>query len=159
MSRLRPLVLVAVACSLLTGCLTGQRPTLEPAEVGGLPGTDTGDANVDAVLQKLERGDQVVFTANYDIVQLVQQRTTEAIVSQDSTRASITIGRVRFLSLGSQQTCDLDTQTCEDGWLDARVSDTGVTHAFYQDAMARRLRISNTRKTGPTTASTETIAG
>jgi len=144
---------------LLTGCFSGERPTLAPPSVGGEPGTSTGDANVDAVLAKLERGDRVVFSATYEITRAVGRVTTEAAVTQDATRLSITIGRVRFLSLGTEQTCDLDAQTCEEGWLDARVSDVGVTHGFSSDVPARRLRIAASRKTGPTTAHTETIAG
>lgn len=155
----RSVTLAAAAALLLSGCLTGQRPTLAPPSPGGLPGTPTGDANVDLVLAKLERADQVVFTADYQITQAFGQVVTDASVTQDATRTSITVGRVRFLALGSQQTCNLDSGTCEDGWLDARISDVGATHDFYQDAPAQRLRIANARKTGPTTASTETIAG
>ncbi len=159
MPIVRRLVAVASAGLLLSGCFTGQRPTLAPPAVGGLPGMPTGDANIDAVLSRLERGDQVVFTANYTITRSVGSVVTEAIVTQDATRTAITVGRTRFLSLGSLQTCNLDVKTCEEGWLDARISDTGVTHGFYQDVPARRLRVASTRKTGPTTATTETIAG
>jgi len=157
----RRLVVFALAAAVvLSGCLTGQRPTLEQAAVGGEPGTSTGDPAVDAVLVKLERSERVVFTAGYTITRAVGGVVTQASVTQDASRLSITIGRVRFLDLGDQQTCKLDLGTCESGFLDARVSDTGVQHAFYREAAARRLRVAVTRKTGPTVAHQEaSIAG
>lgn len=153
-------VLIPV-CSmlLLAGCFTGERPTLADPAVGGEPGTPTGDAAVDAVLAKLETSDRIVFSATYTITRAVGPVTTTATVSQDASRRSVTIGDIRYLSTANDLTCDLVTATCEPGLLDARVSDTGVTHEFAGGAAARRLRISASRATGPTTAETETVAG
>jgi hypothetical protein len=68
---------------------------------------------------------------------------------------------VRFLQTTDQpsRTCNLAAQTCEDSIIDARTSDVGVTSTFFAATPARRLRIAATRKSGPTTGSTRTIAG
>ncbi len=151
----------ALSCSLLalTGCFTGERPSIAEPTLGGEPGTPTGDPNLDAVLQKLETGERIVFTAEYAVTRLAGTVESSARVSQDASRRSVTIGDVRFLSAVIDQTCDLVAATCEDGFNDARVSNTGVSHEFADSAAARQLRISATRATGPTVGRLETIAG
>ena len=147
---------------LLGGCFTGERPTMTSPPPGGAAGSSTGDPNVDAVLARLEAVDGSTFTAQYDILRKLGQTATKATVAQEGTnRRSVTVGDVRFLQTTDQpsRTCNLASQTCEDSILDARVSDLGVTSSFFAGTPARRLRIAATRKAGPTTASTRTIAG
>ena len=147
---------------LLGGCFTGERPTMTTPPPGGAAGSATGDANVDAVLSRLEKVDQATFTADYDILRKLGAATTEATVAQEGTsRRSVTVGDVRYLQTTDQpsRTCNLAAQICEDGIIDARTSDVGVTSNFFGATPARRLRIATTRKSGPTTASTRTIAG
>ena len=71
----------------------------------------------------------------------------------------MTIGDVRFLTDGGGQTCDLATGACEDDIQEQRVSDTGVTSGFWAASPAQSLRIALSRATGPTSASTQTVAG
>lgn len=129
---------------------------------GGERGTPTGDPNVDAVLQLLESDPTVPFTAGYSIVRRLGDVATEATVAADDTgRRSVTVGDVRFLTDGEGSlTCVLGgAESCEEGTLDARVSDTGVTSGFFADTPARRLRVAWARSTGDTTAETADIAG
>jgi hypothetical protein len=154
---------VAITLALLLGgCFTGERPTMTTPPPGGAAGSSTGDPNVDAVLSRLEAVDGSTFTAQYDILRKLGQTATKATVAQEGTnRRSVTVGDVRFLQTTDQpsRTCNLAAQTCEDSILDARVSDVGVTSSFFAGTPARRLRVAATRKAGPTTASTRTIAG
>lgn len=159
MSILRRVAVFSCSLLMLAGCFTGERPTFAEPTVGGEPGTPTGDANVDAVLTKLETNDRIVFTAEYTVTRLIGPVTTSARVSQDASRRSVTIGDIRFLSVGTDQTCDLVAATCESGLLDARTSDSGVGHQFADATPAQRLRISVTRATAPTAGRLETIAG
>jgi hypothetical protein len=155
--------MVAIALALvLGGCFTGERPTLTSPPPGGAAGSSTGDPNLDAVLGRLESVHASTFTADYDILHKLGQNTTKAtVVQEDANRSSVTIGDVRFLQATDQpsRTCNLESQTCEDSILDARTSDVGVTSSFFAATPARRLRISASRKAGPTTASTRTVAG
>ncbi len=145
-------------CVLLTGCFTGERPTLTSAAVGGASGAATGDGAVDSVLQRLETPARTAFTASYTIVRRIGEVSTPAQVTGDAEQTSVTIGDIRFLT-GRDQTCALSSASCTSGMADQQVSDTGVTHEFYGPAAARRLRVAKSRATGPTTAHTDTIGG
>jgi hypothetical protein len=136
-----------------TACLTGERPTLgEPVALGGPTGTPTGNVAVDTVLQQLERTDHPSFTAGYDITRKLGPNSTDGVVVQDEDDTSITVGDVRFLQGTESSTCDLSEQTCEEGTLDARISDYSVSSGFYADAPARALRIAFERRSGEPTA-------
>ncbi len=161
MPATRRVALIALGVAgplLLGGCFTGERPTLQPPAVGGEVGTPTGDSGADDVLTRLEQTTRGSFTAGYTITRLLDSVVTPARVSQDATRTSVTVGDVRFLA-ETDQTCDLSAKSCESGMRDNLISDTGVSHEFYDAAAARRLRIALTRATAPTTTRTETIAG
>ncbi len=140
-----------------TACMTGERPTLgEPVALGGQAGTPTGNVAVDTVLQQLERTDQPTFTAGYDITRKLGPNSTDGLVVQDEDDTSITVGDVRFLQGTESSTCDLSEQTCEEGTLDARISDYSVGSGFYADAPARALRVAFERRSGEPTASQAT---
>lgn len=139
----------------LTGCITGERPTLasEPASIG--------DAAVDAVLARLEAPAAPVFTADYSVLTRFGNLTTSARVVQDGpARRSIKIGSIRFLiDGGSSATCDLAAGQCTDTIDANRVSDTQLAPDFYAQSAAARLRRDAELRAGPTVASAETIAG
>jgi hypothetical protein len=160
--RTLQLVVAATLASVsLSGCFTGERPTLNDPPIGGIAGSPTGDVAADSVLAWLENTTRGPFTARYDTLQKASGATAVAVVTEDGGgRRASTIGGIRFLTAnGTQQTCDLPTGTCETGLLDARTSDTGFTNGLESDAPARRLRISVSRKIGPTVGRTESIAG
>jgi hypothetical protein len=150
----------AVALALLAACGVGERPRLvEPNAVGGQPGTPTGVDAVDAVLHLLEGDQAAQLTAMYTVNTKFGSTSRPATVVRDGNRRSVTIGDVRFLTDSGRQTCDLTTGACEDDIQEQRVSDTGVTSGFWAAAPAQALRIALSRATGPTSASTETVAG
>jgi hypothetical protein len=153
-------LVTGVALSLLAGCFTGERGTLVDPPPGGEAGRPSGDTNADIVLNLLETKPSLAFTARYQLTLNFGGVVSEATITEDAiSRRSVTIGGVRFLSTGIDQTCTTATGVCEAGLLDARTSDLGFTSTFDREVPAKRLRLSTSRKTGPTTATTEVIAG
>lgn len=151
-------VVASFAGLILTGCFTGERPTLEP------PIAAIDDPAVAAVVELLEAPKVIQYTATYSIVTKLSPETippTTATVSQLSdTGRSITIGNIRFLDRdGVQQTCDLATSSCEPSLNDAKVSDLLVGHDFYAVAPAARLRQDALTMVSAALASTREIAG
>jgi hypothetical protein len=147
---------------VLAACATGPRPSfIEPAAaaLGGSPGTPSGDASADKVLQRLEGVDPAPFTATYHVTRKLGPNETDATVVQDGDKRSITVGDVRFLHDADDQTCVLSSKTCEPGTLDARISNYSIGSAFWASAPARALRVAVSRRAGPTVASTQTIGG
>ena len=146
--------LVAAVTVTLAGCVTGQRPTLSEAPAM------TGDAAADGVLHRLDRAAEATFTADYAIVTTRGGVTTAASVAQRGAAARLaTIGSVRYVATSDgSSTCVVDGE-CEDGLDAARVSDLQVTPEFEATSPAARLRTDVGRATGPTVASTATIAG
>jgi hypothetical protein len=135
-----------------TGCITGERPELEPVPV-------IDDAAASVVLERLERADAVTFTATYDIIPSTTGETTEATVRQLDDRRRITIGDVDYLiDRGSSRTCRLTDGDCVDLLDDALVSDLNITHRFWSDGFAARLAIDAARRVGFSEGHTETIA-
>jgi hypothetical protein len=157
----RAWIAVVVTASLLTsGCFTGERPTLGVPPVGGAAGVPTGDPAVDAVLAGLEGVGGSTFTSTYSVVRKLGALEAQAVVTQDGTRRSVTIGTVRYLSESTlQSTCDLTTRQCEEGIQDARTSDVGLASTFFADSAARMLRVSYSRRAGPAEASQREFAG
>ncbi len=151
---------VVAALSLMTACFTGQRATMVEPPPGGETGQPTGDANADDVLELLEPRAAAAFTATYELTLVLTGTVTAASVTEDAvSRRSVTIGGIRYLSTGVDQTCAVATGACEAGLLDARTSDVGFTSGFDRSVPARRLRLAVSRMIGPTTATTEVIAG
>ncbi len=154
----RALVPLFVAAMLLAGCMTGERPSFSP---DAPTVSATGDPNIDAVLERLDRVRASRFTAEYDVTTRFGGVESEAVVVQaDGGRRSITIDDVRFLiGDGTDSTCNLITAECEASINDARVSDLGVTHEFYAASFATRLRVDANRRVGDTTGYTRSPAG
>jgi hypothetical protein len=151
-------VLVVVA-----GCATGARPTLlkpdSSTDLGGAPGTPSGDAGTDGVLSLLEGTAGATFTATYHITRKLGPQETDATVVQEGDTRSVTVGDVRFLHTSQDQTCSISADACEPGTLDARISDYSVGSAFWASGPARALRVAMTRRSGPPVASTQSVAG
>ncbi len=160
MSR-RGLVPFALAALLLVGCATGQRPYF--AEDSVIPDTPTGDAAIDAVLDRLERVQPSTngpATAAYDVLRKFGELRTGAIVVLSPGQRSITIGNTHYIQTETLAvTCTVEPAECVDGFDPQRISDTGVTYEFYAADTAKRLRRDAAAKVGPATASTQAIAG
>lgn len=151
--------MLATLSATLSGCFTGERPTLAEEAVVGAP---VGDPAADAVLDLFTRGDDSAFTATYQITNNFGPITRDATVVQTADRRrSITIGSVRFVIEGpSTATCDLDTgEPCSDSIDDAAVSDLQVTHQFYGRSAADRLRTDASRTVGSSDAYEAEIGG
>ena len=151
------LVSMGVAMVLLAGCFTGQRPSFESTEP--LP-TATGNADIDAVLERLDSVSDSVFTADYSILTKMGNVTSTATVVQARPdRRSITINDVRFLyDDAAVATCDLTTGECEATINDARVSNVSIGHEFYGQSFAQRLRVDASRRVAEPTGYTITQA-
>jgi hypothetical protein len=154
----RTAILSSVVALTLGACATGPRPSFDDDEPSQQA---TGDAAIDAVLERLDRVGLEQFTADYTILtRLGGKESTATVVQADNSRRSITINGVRFLDgTGTAATCDLSTAQCEARINDARVSDVQVTHDFYGSSFARRLRVDAGRSLSPARGYEETIAG
>lgn len=146
--RLRPAVAL-VAALVVAGCATGPRPSFDADEPAR---GETGDAAVDAVLDRLDAVAPRQFTARYEILtRLGGLESTATVVQADNSRRSVTINDVRFLNgAGTASTCDVTTGECEASINDARVSNVQVTHEFYASSSAQRLRVDANRRIGDT---------
>ncbi len=154
MSRLVPLAAAVLALSV-TGCVTGDRPTL--AET---PST-TGDPAVDAVLGRLDASRQATFTADYDVLTRFGDLHSPATVVQSAAdRRAVTVGTVRFIFEGPvTATCEIDTGLCSDRIDAGMISNTQLAPDFYGTSAAARLRRDALARVGATSGSTQTIAG
>jgi hypothetical protein len=145
------------ATLILAGCGTGLRPSFdadEPAQ------TATGDPAVDAVLDRLDRVGIARFTADYTILtRLGGAQSTASVVQAEDSRSSVTVNDIRFIDGSTVATCNLTTDECEAIINDARVSDLQLTHDFYGDSFARRLRVDAARSLAPATGYADTIGG
>jgi hypothetical protein len=149
----RLLVLLGVALVALTGCFTGERPSLAPE-------TSVDDEAVQTVLDRLDRADSLNFIATYNIIPSSTGDTTQATVVQLDGRRRVKIGDVEFITDGTvARTCRTDVEDCSDFLDDALVSNLNVTHAFWGPAFRTRLELDAVRRIGPSSGSTTTIAG
>lgn len=150
-----PLALVVAGGVLLTGCITGQRPTLvdEPASV-------VDDPAVLAVLDRLDTADDSTFTATYRIIPTSTTQTTEATVEVNGGDRRVTIGNVEYVTDGEHsRTCQDGAAGCVDFLDQARISDLQVTDEFWGDSFAARLRLDASRRVGFVEGDTGEFAG
>ncbi|HSJ91326.1 MAG TPA: hypothetical protein VK917_04615 [Ilumatobacter sp.] len=141
------------ALGTLTGCITGERPTLIDR-----PSVD--DPAARAVLDRLDTSSTTEFTATYEITPTLTGQPTPATVVQSGTRRRVSIGDVDFISDGTMtRTCIRDDGDCVDFLDDARVSDLNITHRFWGDAFRARLELDASRRIGFSEASDQLIAG
>ena len=138
---------------VLAGCAVGERPTLvEPVTVN--------DEAARQVLSRLELADTLTFTATYEITPSLTGQPTTATVVQAGLRQRVTIGDVVYSSDGTtSRTCVASTSECVNGLDDARVSNLSITHAFWSDSIAARLRTDAGRTLAPSAVRPDTIAG
>ncbi len=154
----RALPLLALVALLLTGCLTGERPYFSnEAFPAGAP---TGDAGIDAVLQKLDAATTGPATAAYSVLTKFGNVTHTAAIVLDAGSRSVTIGNVRYVDTPTGAvTCAEDNSVpCTSGLDATRVSDIGVTIDFYSTEAATRLRRDAQAVLAPSTSHVETIA-
>ena len=148
------LALVGVVALGMSGCFTGERPTLahEPS---------TGSAAVDAVVDRVNDLGDAVYTATYDVVTTFDGKSTTVRASQSGTsRRSLTIGDIRYLVDGSStRTCTVSTGECVDVIDASRVSDVQMTPDFFGTSLSARLRRDAEVAVSEPTASTEQIQG
>lgn len=150
---LRSAAIGIVVMTGLTGCITGERPTLIER-----PSVD--DPAAQAVLDRLGTTAGAEFTATYEITPTLTGRPTTATVVQSGTMRRVSIGDVDFISDGTvTRTCTNDDRGCVDYLDDARISDLNVTHRFWGDAFAARLELDASRRIGFSRGFDETIAG
>jgi hypothetical protein len=144
---------------VLNGCFTGPRPsfTTEPFATG----TTSGDPSIDQVLHQLDAVNNGPYTATYTVLTKFGNTSRSASVAVDTRRQSVTVGRVRFITVnGASQTCELDkSDPCATTLVPAKISDTQITPGFYAEDAAKRLRRSAIARIGTPIASTDTIAG
>lgn len=138
--------------------MTGQRPSFDENQPELSP---TGDAAIDAVLERLDNVSGEVFTADYDILtRLGGLESTATVVQADGGARSITINNIRYLDgRGTPATCDLNSNECEASLNDARVSNVQIGHDFYSSSMARRLRVDAGRMINEARGFEENFAG
>lgn len=139
--------------------MTGERPTLGTSPTNA--GTDTGDPNIDLVLSMLDRVDLAVFSAGYTATANFGGLQTPITATQVSpTQRAVTVGDVRYVTDGDgSRTCTVSTTACTPGTDATRISDTGVTSDVLFGDIPKRLRRFAGSRTGPTTASSNLIAG
>lgn len=150
---------MAVLALVLTGCMTGERPSFEDSPT--VVGTMTGDMAIDTVLTKFDEVREAVFTVEYTGLLGFGGTTSSMQVTQTGpTRRSVTIGDVRYLTdNATTQTCRVSTGQCESGVNAALVSDTGLTPEFIVGDLAKRLRRDASSRIGDTVGRVETVAG
>ena len=153
--RLVGVGLATVAAAGLSGCFTGQRPTLADGPAM------TGDAATDAVLERLDRASTAVFSVEYEVLTRFGGATrAAAVVQAGPVRRSITVGPIRFLfEANDPAPCDLAAAVCTPSIDAARISDSQLSPDFYASSTATRLRRDAAARVGDTAASTVEIAG
>lgn len=149
---------VLVCTALLTGCMTGERPTLAGDTV---PERST-DGAVAAVLTLLEdppRG-QEPLVARYDVLKKFGNVSSEAVLARDGERTSVTVGDVRYLDgPDGRQTCLLPSGSCSDGFDETKVSDTLTVSTFATESAVTRLRQDARNAIGPARPFQRSVAG
>lgn len=154
----RRLPVLALVALLLTGCFTGKRPYFsdEPFPARA----PTGDAAIDAVLQKLDAATTGPATAAYSVLTKFGNVTHPATVVLDAGSRSVSIGNVRYVeaSAGAVTCAEDNSVPCVEGLVATRVSDIGVTIDFYASEAATRLRRDATSMLAPSISHVETIA-
>ena len=163
--HLRTAVAATFLAVPLTGCFTGDRPTLENDDTVVVDTESTGSEDIDVVLERLDRVGLASFTAGYTIETKFGSLTSDVTVVQAGDDRSAVIverdaGTTKFAeSSDSETTCDVATGECESSLNDARISDVGIPHTFYGPSFAQRLRISADRRIADSAAYTKPVAG
>ncbi len=138
---------------MLTACQTGPRPTITDERT-----TDPAVRTVSGLLDDARTNG--AFTATYEIAPTaVGTEPVRATVANTFERVEIVIGEVLYVvDASAGETCDADRSNCVSGVDDARISNLGITHAFWADSAAARLRTDAGRAIGNPQSQPDTIA-
>lgn len=155
--RFRAGLATALVSVLLTSCFTGERPSFEAEN----PLIVSGNADIDAVLLRLDSTPFAEFTADYDIeTRLGGLQSKATAVQAAGGRRSVTINSIRYLvDNGQEATCDIEEGECEAVINTARTSDVAVFDRFYGADFAARLRADAGRRVGDVTGYAITQGG
>ena len=152
--------IVALAVGIGACVPADSRPTLGTEAANTLSTEPTGIADVDRVLARLDAVGGETFTADYTITRKLGPVERAATVVSQPPRTTVRVGDVALYDDDSpDQTCDLRAGTCEDGLLDQRISDLGVSARFYGPAPAQQLRVAVARESSAPSVDTTEVAG
>lgn len=155
-SRRSPRALAAAlaVAAVLSGCATGERPTLVAQNSG------TTDSAANAVIGLLDLADEATFTATYDIVPTSTGQTTTATVIVSGVRQRIVIGSAEYRNDGTTtRTCVAGGGECVEGIDEARISNLQITHDFWGATTGARLAQAANTSLNDGVPRIETIAG
>ena len=155
--RLVKLLASTSICALvLSGCFTGERPTLMPEET--VPAvSDTAIQEVIAILNSTPIAN---FTVAYEVVTKFGDLHTAATLAFDpSFGTSITIAEVRYIYSvnGTTLTCSTITSDCAPGIDESRVSDRQLVSTIFKKAAIERMQQDARVAVGSAVASSEVI--
>ena len=129
----------SVGALVLSGCFTGERPTLMPEKT--VPAvSDTAIQDVIAILNSTPTSN---FTIAYEVVTKFGDLHTAATLAFDpSLGTSITIAEVRYIYLanGTTLTCSTITSDCAPGIDESRVSDRQLVSTIFKKATIERMQ-------------------
>lgn len=145
--------------AVLAGCQTGERPTFSTDPF--VPGTLTGDAAIDTVLEKFDAATTGPATAGYSIVRAYGAAEFSAAVALDGSSRAVTLGNADYLQTPAiTRTCTVDgSRPCVSELDPQPASDTTLALDFYSSGTARTLRRDAASRGGPGTLRTTEYAG
>ncbi len=146
----------SIGALVLSGCFTGERPTLMPEKT--VPAvSDTAIQEVIAILNSTPTSN---FTIAYEVVTKFGDLHTAATLAFDpSLGTSITIAEVRYIYLanGTTLTCSTITSDCAPGIDESRVSDRQLVSTIFKKATTERMQQDARVAVGSAVASDEVI--
>lgn len=146
----------SIGALVLSGCFTGERPTLMPEET--VPAvSDTAIQEVIAILNSTPIAN---FTVAYEVVTKFGDLHTAATLAFDpSFGTSITIAEVRYIYSvnGTTLTCSTITSDCAPGIDESRVSDRQLVSTIFKKAAIERMQQDARVAVGSAVASSEVI--
>ncbi len=146
----------SIGALVLSGCFTGERPTLMP-EITVPAVSDTAIQEVIAILNSTPTSN---FTIAYEVVTKFGDLHTAATLAFDpSSGTSITIAEVRYIYLanGTTLTCSTITSDCAPGIDESRVSDRQLVSTIFKKATTERMQQDARVAVGSAVASDEVI--
>lgn len=146
----------SIGALVLSGCFTGERPTLMP-EITVPAVSDTAIQEVIAILNSTPTSN---FTIAYEVVTKFGDLHTAATLAFDpSLGTSITIAEVRYIYLanGTTLTCSTITSDCAPGIDESRVSDRQLVSTIFKKATTERMQQDARVAVGSAVASDEVI--
>ncbi len=146
----------SIGALVLSGCFTGERPTLMPEKT--VPAVS--DAAIQEVITILNSAPTSIFTIAYEVVTKFGDLHTAATLAFDpSSGTSITIAEVRYIYLanGTTLTCSTITSDCAPGIDESRVSDRQLVSTIFKKATTERMQQDARVAVGSAVASDEVI--